>query len=186
MEPELAGLLEQVQAVRERAGKLVDGLDDAAFNWRPQPGVWSVGQCIEHLNVSAEAFFPVIDRALERRLPGRGPFRYGWLERWFLRVMEPPVKMKTRAGKKFQPPADASRDVTLAAFLRRQDQIEERIRRADGLDLERIKVASPVAGFLRYSLGIALQVMVAHERRHLWQAEKVHAHERFPRSHAPA
>ena len=186
MEPELAGLLEQVGAVRERACRLVDGMDDAAFNWRPEPGVWSVAQCVEHLNVSAVAFFGVIDHGLQTDPAGQGPFRYGWLERWFLRSMEPPVKTKVRARKKFLPPADAARDATLAAFLVYQDEIEERIRRADGLDLARIKVASPVVGFIRYSLGIALQVMVAHERRHLWQAEQVRAHERFPRSHASA
>ena len=186
MEPELTGLLEQVQAVREQARKLVDGVDDAGFNWRPQPGVWSVAQCIGHLNVSAVLFFAVIDQALERPLRGKGPFRYGRFERWFLRTMEPPVKTRVRARRKFEPPQDASREAAIGAFLRYQDQIEGRIRRADGLDLARIKVASPVFSLVRYSLGIALQVMVAHERRHLWQAEQVRAHERFPRSHAPA
>jgi hypothetical protein len=182
MEAELAGLLEQVQAVRERARRLLDGLDEATFQWRPHPGVWSIADCIAHLNVVAKLFFDVIDRGLERPVRGQGPFGYGRLERWFLRSMEPPVTRKVRAPRKFRPGSVARLDVALAEFLANQDRMEERIRQADGLDLARTKVASPVTSLIHYSLGIALQVMVSHERRHLWQAEQVRAHAQFPRT----
>ena len=182
MEPELAGLLEQVEAVRERARQLVAGLDDRAFNWSPQRGVWSVAQCIMHLNLSAGPFLEAIDRGMELQTPGQGPFRYGPVERWFLRTMEPPVKTRVRTARKFEPPADLSRDAALSVFLADQDRIVERIRRAQSLHLSRIKVTSPFVPVIRYSLGIALALMVAHERRHLWQAEQLRAHAQFPHS----
>ena len=180
VEPELALLTEQLDAVRQRARRVAEGLDEKAFNWRSRPGMWSIAQCLEHLNVSARLFFVVIDRGIERGARGAGPFRYGFLERWFLRTMEPPVKTRFRAPKHFQPPPDASPAPALAAFEHNQEEMAERIRRADGLHLSRVKVSSPVSKLIKYSLGIALQVMVAHERRHLWQAEQVRAHPEFP------
>lgn len=47
------------------------------------------------------------------------------------------------------------------------------LRSADGLDLARIKVTSPVTRLLRLSLGQWLAGLAGHQRRHLWQARQV-------------
>ena len=43
----------------------------------------------------------------------------------------------------------------------------------NGLDITGVKVRSPFARWLRYTLYEWLLVLLAHERRHLWQAERV-------------
>jgi hypothetical protein len=43
----------------------------------------------------------------------------------------------------------------------------------DGLDVTTIRVTSPFNASLRYSAYSALHILAAHERRHLWQAERV-------------
>jgi hypothetical protein len=47
------------------------------------------------------------------------------------------------------------------------------IEQADGLDLKRVKVVSPISSFLKFSLGMTFAQAAAHERRHLAQARRV-------------
>ena len=65
-----------------------------------------------------------------------------------------------------------------AAVLRRDYEQAHRdlvgaVRRAEGLDLARVKVTSPIMPLLRQPLGTWLLFLAAHERRHLWQAWSV-------------
>jgi hypothetical protein len=68
----------------------------------------------------------------------------------------------------------------MAAFRAYQVQFVDRLRQANGLDLGRARVSSPVAAWVRLSLGSAFALMVAHERRHLWQARGITRLEGFP------
>jgi hypothetical protein len=58
-------------------------------------------------------------------------------------------------------------------FARVRDQLAERVHQADGLDLARIRTISPVNRLIRLPLGAYFQFILAHDRRHLWQARHV-------------
>jgi hypothetical protein len=51
---------------------------------------------------------------------------------------------------------------------------------AEGLDLARVKVPTPISRLLKLSLGMTLAQAAAHERRHLEQARRVRENPRFP------
>jgi hypothetical protein len=59
-------------------------------------------------------------------------------------------------------------------------QYVDRLRQANGLDLSRSKVRSPVASWLYFPLGIGFAATIAHEQRHLWQARQVMREPGFP------
>ena len=61
----------------------------------------------------------------------------------------------------------------MAAFKAYQVQFVDRLRQANGLNLARAKVSAPTLRWLRFSLGSGFALMLAHERRHLWQARRV-------------
>ena len=69
----------------------------------------------------------------------------------------------------------------MAAFRAYQVQFIDRLRQANGLDLARARVSSPVSKWLRLSLGSGFALMAAHERRHLWQAREISETPGFPR-----
>lgn len=177
LHPELQDYHRQFEAIKSDARSLVSGLSDAQFTWRPEPGRWSVGQCLAHLNIIATKMLPAFERAIadgeRRRQHGQGPFKYGWLDRWMLRAMEPPPKRRLRTRPPFVPAAPGPVDQVFAEFLALHDQLIERVRRANGLDLRRVKVRSPVNRLLRFSLGAYFGITAAHDRRHLWQARRV-------------
>ena len=118
--------------------------------------------------------------AIRRGLYAPGPFRYNWFNRMVAGSMEPPYRMRTKAPKAFQPPPDRSRQDVMAAFRAYQVQFIDRLRQANGLDLTRTRVASPVLTWWRMPLGTGLAFTTAHERRHLWQARRVTESPGFP------
>lgn len=185
MNEELQDCLRQIEAVKRDAPALVTGLSDAQFNWHPEPGRWSIAQCLDHLNVATGKTLPAFDRAIsDARSRGRvasGPFRYSWFANWMVRSMEPPVKRRMGTVKLFTPAPERRVAEVIPEFLRVRDQFAERVRQADGLDLKRARVTSPVTRLLRMPLGAYFAFILAHDRRHLWQARLVREAAGFPR-----
>jgi len=174
---ELEGYEDQLLSIRQDAPGIVAHLSDEQFNWRPAPNRWSIAECFDHLNVTARAFMPELDRAIAdaraRGLTGTGPFAYGLLDRLSIRAMEPPPRLRVRTPKVFAPSKGRSSEAVMTEFYGWQDRLGERIRSLDGLDLRRARMRSPAVKWMKYSLGGALAMTLAHERRHLWQARQV-------------
>ncbi len=187
--PQLKDYLQQFEALKQEARVLVNGLSEEAFNWRPDPERWSVGECLDHLNTTGRLLLPRLDAAIEqaraRGLTGTGPFDYGWLGRWWIKQMQPSSRRRFKVPRVFEPSASTlDRDPVLAAFLTLQDELAARARAADGLDLRRVKAPSAAFSLLRLPLGAWLESTVAHERRHLGQARRIVAHAGFPHEQA--
>ena len=180
---ELRDYYEQIENIEEDAQELTAPLDDTQFNWRPSPKQWSISECLAHLNVAAGLDLPRLVEEIERArvagLTGHGPFRYGFFSRWFVGFMDAPPKFKVKAPKIYQPPAGHSKDKVVPEFVSIHERMLEVVMKANGLDLARIKVASP-AGPFKMSLGQRFALVAAHDRRHLWQAWQVRKHRDFP------
>lgn len=84
-----------------------------------------------------------------------------------------------KAPRVIQPPPAPRPDV-LDEFQRGQAALAEPMRAADGVDLRRARLASPVNRLVRLNLGDAFQVLQDHARRHLAQARRVREHAGFP------
>ena len=184
MVAELESYSDQLLSVRQDATGLMSGLTDAQFNWQPAPGRWSMAGCFDHLNKSAaQLFIPKIDAAIARArangLKSNGPFAYSAFERWCVKTNDAPPKMRFKAPRRVQPTEGKRLEDVRAEFLRWQDELANRLRDADGLDLSRTKERSPIP-FVKWSLGAFFQLMLAHERRHLFQARQLRQNSAFP------
>lgn len=181
MNPELQELLRQLEAIKAEGRAVCAGLSDSQFNWRPGEGRWSVAECLVHVNRSVTATLPAFDKAIGdgrakgRLAKGRGPSRYGWFSRWMIGSMEPPPKRRMKTFSIFAVPVGGTHSVAvvLPEFEAVRDELAQRVRSADGLDLHGNRTVSPVTRLLRMPLGAYLQFVVTHDRRHLWQAHQV-------------
>jgi DinB family protein len=187
LSPLLRGYLQQLDTIRREAAELTDGLTDAQFGWRAAPGTWSAGQIVDHLNVSGRSYTkvlgPALDTARARGSTDRGDYRrslMGGLMAW---SMEPPPRLRLKAPRIYRP-ADAGpavdRERELAEWRALHDELEALIRAAAGLDLRRIRIVSPVTPLVRMNAGDALALLLAHERRHLWQLRRLREQPGFP------
>lgn len=183
--PEIDAFRREFERLSADADALVAPLSDQQFHWQPRPDSWAVAQCIDHLNATARLYLPVLDEgiadAIRRGLYSAGPFSYNWVGRILERAVEPKTRFRAKAPKPFQPAPGRPRHEVMAAFRAYQVQYIDRLRQANGLDLARARVASPLARWIRMPLGSGFAMMVAHEQRHLAQARRVLNAVGFPR-----
>lgn len=176
MTTQLEALEAELDEATARAHRLVAGLGADGWTRRPAPERWSPGEQIVHLNLTSRAYLPLLRDALargrERGLLGEGPFRRdfsGWL---LGKMIEPPVRIRTRTKAQFIPQALAPAEEVMRDFDALQGEVQAVIREARGLALDRIDVTSPFDARVRYNVYSALRLIPAHQRHHLWLAEK--------------
>jgi hypothetical protein len=175
LHPDLESLRQQFAAIRTDAENLLRGLTNEQFNWRPEPGKWSIAECIAHLNLADGLDLAAIDAAISQArrdgIVGNGPFRYGAVSSWFIRRIEPPPSsMKAKAPKVYAPAERADLALATGEFRRIQARLAELVVAADGVDLARVKVPTPFSKWIKFSLGQRFRLIAAHDRRHLYQA----------------
>ena len=174
---QLAAVSQELVEARERLAALCRTLDERGWLRRPASGGWSVGQIVTHINTTSEHYIPLIDDAIRKgRALGlrarAGRFRRGLVGWALLRMLEPPYRIKTSTSPSFEPAAGAAMADTLEQFDYLQQELLARVDMAAGLDLEKLAVTSPFSTRISYNLYVAFAVLAAHQRRHLWQAER--------------
>lgn len=171
--PELARVAGELDDARRHAHRLADVAADA-WGTPPEPGAWSVAECLQHLNLTSEVYVPRLAKAIEDA-PARPRHRrhrcdlVGWL---LCRALEPPVRMRSKTKPRFEPREATPKDRVIADFDRLQGELVRLLPLADRVDLRAVKVPSPFLPRLRYNLYASLEILTAHQRRHLWQAER--------------
>lgn len=178
--PSLDECLQRFEHARQEFRRLVYELDDTRFNWRPETDRWSAAECIDHCVVVGTLMNRNIDDAIakaqERGLKSDGPYKYGPLGNFLVKAVGPSDearKRKFKAPKAYTPTSNHTISRLDVAFDRLQTDFIDRLNRARGLDLGRIKLPSAAGGFnalIRLSLGQWFALLANHQDRHLAQA----------------
>ena len=162
-------------------------LSPAQLGWRPKPGAWSVAECLDHLLTTHRLYLGSVERSLAKAsepAAADAAFESGRLASWFIRSLGPDSSRRMKTPEMFKPAGvglEGEADPRVVRrFAAQQRQIMSVIEKSREVDLERVKVASPVSGLLRFRLGDALRLMVEHNKRHLKQADAVVASAGFP------
>jgi hypothetical protein len=177
MEMDADRFVQQVNDSRRRVDQLISGLTNDLLILRPQPDKWSIAECITHLSITGnvvQSFMKhAVVRARKNNILGKPPFKLGPRGRILIWVAEPPPKFRMPAPRRVVPPvviADPSQ--VIPDFMSVQDGWERLVKDAEGLDLARISMG-PLFSPFRCRLSGGLMWMMAHQQRHLLQAENV-------------
>ncbi len=169
---------------RETAGALVEGLSAEQLGWRPAPTQWSLAEVCGHLATTSELYLAELDLAIARghsdAAYSERPFQGTIVSRLVVWVMEPPVRVRMRSPSELRPDPAEQPIEARQRYLAAQRNLEIRMERAAGLDLSHVRVRLPQLRQVRLSLGGVLALLLAHERRHLWQATLVRRSAAFP------
>jgi hypothetical protein len=175
--PELKAVIDEFESALTRLHALRDTAPGDKWADRPAPDRWSIAECVAHLNLTSTAFLPLLRTGLDeaRRSGYKAPRRYrrdliGWL---LWRNMGPPAKRKFKTTAPFVPRSHKTTADHVAEFERLQAEQLALAREADGLPIQRVKIASPFNTRLHYNVFSALSILPRHQHRHLWQAEQV-------------
>ena len=178
------GLIEELDGVRQQVEKHFYALNAVQLNWKPEASRWSIAQCLDHLMVTNGTYLPAFDKVLN------GTYRLSFFQKLnpfkkafgpaMVRSLGPQPKKKIKAPALFAPSASELPANTVEQFLEHQEKLKRYFNRLQQLDTENIVIASPVSGFITFSLSDAMKLMVVHEQRHLEQAMAVLHHPNFP------
>lgn len=178
-----ARLAFELTANDQTARTLVAELTEEQLNWQPALGSWSIGQCLEHLCITNEAYLPPMTSALQGKPDSPvDQITPGAFGRWFIRnFVEPsPQSKRISAPRKIRPGVRVDLSV-IDRLLSSNKACRELIVRARTKNVNQIRFWNPFVPGIRFTLGTALEVITGHERRHLLQAERVRASANFPK-----
>jgi hypothetical protein len=174
---DVQSLHEELLAAERDAQALVAGLSEEQGAWRPEPGSWSVAECLDHLATGNRVYLSAMrepaGRARARGRRRRGPARPGWLGALFVRTFEPPPRWTLKAPRKIRPRQAPPLAEAFAGFVASHAEVRAFLLAHADLDLAGTLFPNPFLPGLRLSLATGIHVLAAHARRHLWQAWRV-------------
>jgi hypothetical protein len=172
---QLREMREGIEALTREARALYEEHGEEKMEQAPAGGGWSAAECLSHLALTVKKYLPGIDGAIakgrEENIVAHGPFSYGWMSRMFVWMVGPPARMKVKAPKGFEV-AGAKASEALEDFLWQHEALMGRMDQAAGLDLEKLRVVSPVNAKMKFELGAIFLTLEAHGRRHMEQARR--------------
>lgn len=177
MNTQLAEVTGQLHANTRRAQEIVAKAGESRLSLRPREDTWSIAECIAHLTISTRIYIPrwqtALAHARKANLQANGPFRLELMGRAFKWLLEPPARLKFKVPPGFDPAEIGPPEQVLPDFVAAQDAFLAVVAESDGFALDRIKIPSPASDRLRFNMWSSFCLIAAHQRRHLWQAERV-------------
>ena len=157
----------ELEKISSATDKSFVNLSPEQLNWKPHPGSWSIGQCLDHLIKSNEAF----DREFQFLAKGhRNPSflkKYspltGFFGNFLLKSMKNDAKKFKAPTKAIVPPSDLPADI-VEKFTKHQKEFIERIKSIEHIDLHDVVITSPFLQIVTYRFDIALEIAVEHEK----------------------
>jgi DinB superfamily len=180
--PLLVQYLQRIEDINRHARNVLENTTDLQLRWVPPEGGWSIGLVFEHLIKGGGLYNDLLDKVISdaRRhgvTGGSKRWKPTMVGKFLAKAMRSPRKIPT--FQVFEPGRQVSEQV-LERFLAVQDGLMERITEADGLDLSRVRMRSPLSALIRFNLGDCFLILIDHAIRHLRQVEDLQNHPRFP------
>jgi len=176
-------IFQQLQKSEQAAEELITGLSPLQVNWRPNACAWSICQCLDHLARTNRIYCQAMLETIAQQHQGisaTAAAMPGWFGRKFVEKMEPQARTRFKAVKKVVPAADGDAQVAFQDFVNSHSDLRRVMASWEQMDFNRVRFRNPFVPLLRFTVATGLLIINAHDRRHLWQAERVKASDGFP------
>lgn len=149
---------------------------DEVLMTRPAPTKWSIGEVAAHTTIVMEIYLANIKEGLrtQQKQGQEKPYRMGFNGRMMVKLLAPKgdkVRWKIPTLGNMVPHQEDSYRPSehLADLLTTLRNFCELTAECGKFDLNQVRVASAIGRVIRFRLGDALQVVAAHNERHLVQ-----------------
>jgi hypothetical protein len=165
--------------LRVQAQRRFRPLSPEVLNRRPGPGpgVWSVGECLEHLNIVGGYFLPTIGarlrRAQERGSQPAPTVKHGFVGARLVADLRVPATEKPRVTpQRYAPTGTRLTRTVTEVYSRQLDELLSLVLRARQVNANAVRIPNPLFPLLRLRLVDQLEYLVVHLQRHAAQAER--------------
>jgi hypothetical protein len=167
---------QEIKSITEDFKLSFGNLSPEQLNRKPAPDVWSIGQIIDHLLKTNESYFPVIRElnSENRTIPFVG--KIGFLVNLFgnliYKGVEPTRQKKTRTFPIWEPTKSNIPSDILKQFEANQNLLINLIEQNQN-NFNKV-ISSPANKNIVYKFGKAVDIFIAHQKRHYNQAMEVY------------
>ena len=164
----------QVRLIINQAERLKQ-FDPEILRRRSGPTSWNVLECLEHLNLYGNFYLPEIERSIKNSVTKGSPdFKSGYLGSYFAKSMLPKEKLNKMKTFKDKNPLNTKLDKTVIDnFIAQQIKLIELLNQSRKVNLNKVKIKTSIASFLRLKLGDTFQFLLNHIIRHLNQTQRI-------------
>jgi uncharacterized damage-inducible protein DinB len=153
-------------------------LSNEQLNSRLAPDRWSIAEIFEHLNITHGIYINFILTKITKATDvNTSLYKSGWIGDLVYDKIMPKsdgTVFKMRSPKLLRPASDPlDGQEVLNRFLQQQDTIYDIIRHVSTKDLQGIKIPFAFTKAVKLRLGDNLRFLVAHNERHLLQAQRI-------------
>ncbi|MEX2527234.1 MAG: DinB family protein [Gemmatimonadota bacterium] len=166
--------IQELENVSRDVERTFGPLDGETLHRKPEDGGWSIAECLEHLVVSNTSYFPIFQQLTEGEFKTPLVGRIGLIRSFFGNLIFKSVadgrKKKVKTFAIWEPRGGEGESEVVSDFLKHQAEFTEWIRRLEPWIQSEAVIHSPVSPMVVYTLPKGLEILVAHEQRHVEQA----------------
>lgn len=156
-------------------------LSSDQLNTKPAGDKWSISECLAHLNLTLKIYIPQMQKVIEEKEKyglQKENFSYSAIGKLAVKAMQPKadqsIGFKMKTFKRLNPKrSEIDARAAISKFLDFQLSTIEVIHGLKNTSLTKPKIITAAGPILKMGIGDALHFMVAHNQRHIVQAQKV-------------
>ena len=170
----------EITSNKKTAEKLSQ-LNQQQFSWQPAKGKWSIVQILEHLNLVSRNYLNKIRYDKVKKSMEDGEYKPSFLGKLLTKnFAQIPIKRNFKTTKAYTAENNLNGAIVLQEFFNNQDKMMALFDNSIGVDLNKNKIPSPAASFIKFKFGDVFSMDGKHTARHLYQIEKVMETVGFP------
>ena len=177
MKIEQSELISELRALTQVARTEALGFKEyttTQLNFKPNAESWSVLECLEHLCLYGKFYLPEIEQCItDAGNPKTSHFKSGLLGDYFVNMIRATNKKKLKATRQMDATGSEVSVSTINQFIKQLDWLDNLLKRAESVDMTRVKTAISLSRFIKLRLGDTLRFLVYHNERHILQAKGV-------------
>jgi len=152
-------------------------LNNTQQNTKLNPEKWSIAECFEHLNIYCRYYNTAMQQQLTKAKGSKAQsmpkFSSGFLGKFSIKGIHPSNRKPQKTLARFNPAQSVIKGTPIQEFLTHQQQLLQIIEQSQTKNLYKIGVPIEFFKWLSLSLGDCIHFVIAHQQRHIQQAQEV-------------
>ena len=153
-------------ALQDKIDSLVnehlEGKEDAFLQFRENAEKWSALECMDHLNRYDDHYLPIISKAVKRYPVKKGTFKYSWLGKKFVKMMDPKDSKPIKAMKNMNPSLSEVDPKTADNYRSHLEEMRHLLNQLKTANLNRRCVPTTMSSLMVMKLGDAVHFLLMH------------------------
>lgn len=177
MNPKTEKWIQSIDSITQVSQEKFSGLSVDKLHLKPNPKTWSIAENLEHLITINSTYFPIFKKLQQGSFQSAFIARFTFFTKLFGDMIYKSVsdggKKKQKTFPLWEPKIKAGDNSILERFKHHQEELKNWIIELEPFVEKNTVIHSPANKLIVYTLEQAIEIIIAHEQRHLEQAGKL-------------